>query len=358
VGVPVVDIHTVGAGGGSIAWLDDAGSLRVGPRSAGADPGPVCYGEGSEITVTDANLLLGRMSAAHFLGGAMKLDVDRANDHMLTFANDLGMPVDEAAEGVLRVANATMERAIRVISVERGHDPRRFALVAFGGAGPMHACDLASGMSIPNVIVPRNAGVLSALGLLLADVAKDFSQTVLLAAEGLSPEKLDSLFAPMQERAVGILRDEGFALERIGLERLLDMRYVGQSYEVTVVATGDFAKAFHDEHFKLYGHSNESRPVEVVNIRLAAKGSVDPPRFARREETGEDAGDAILERKTAVFDGKSVETPVYDRSALRPGNKFAGPAIVVETSATTVVAPDFEASVDGYDNLILSCAAD
>ncbi len=357
VGVPVIDIHTVGAGGGSIARLDDAGSLRVGPQSAGARPGPVCYGRGKKITVTDANLCLGRMSVDQFLGGAMRLKVDRAHDHMLKFANDLGISADEAAEGILKVANATMERAIRVISVERGHDPRRFALVAFGGAGPMHACDLARGMSIPNVIVPDNAGALSALGLLLADVAKDFSQTVLVGAERLPPERLDSLFAPLEGRAVEILRGEGFAPERIGLARLLDMRYVGQSYEVTVPASGDFAKTFHDEHFRLYGHSNASRPAEVVNVRLAARGKIEPPEFVRREETGEDPGKAILEKKTAVFDGSRLETPVYYRPMLTPGNRFAGPAIVVETSATTVVSPDFEAKVDGYGNLILRLAS-
>ncbi len=276
---------------------------------------------------------------------------------MLRFANDLGMSADEAAEGVLKVANAAMERAIRVISVERGHDPRRFALVAFGGAGPMHACDLARGMSIPTVIVPENAGVLSALGLLLADVAKDFSQTVLLEAEDVSPERLDSLFAPMEARAVDVLRAEGFAHERIGLRRLLDIRYVGQSYEVTVPAAGDFTNAFHAEHFRLYGHSNASRPVEVVNVRLAARGKVEPPEFVCYEETGEDSGHAVRERKTAVFDGRKLKTPVYYRPMLRPGNKFPGPAIVVETSATTVVPPDFEASVDGYGNLILTPAS-
>ena len=307
--------------------------------------------------MTDANLLLGRMLADQLLGGALPLDVDRARGHMLKFANDLGMPADEAAEGVLKVANAAMERAIRVISVERGHDPRRFALVAFGGAGPMSACDLARSMSIPNVIVPQYAGALSALGLLLADVAKDFSQTVLVGAEALCPERLDSLFAPLERRAMGILQGEGFEPDAIGLERLLDMRYIGQSFTVTVPATGDFERTFHDEHFRLYGHSNPSRPAEAVNVRLAARGKVEPPEFARREAAGEDPKDAVLQMGTAVFDGKNVEAPVYDRVELRPGNKFAGPAIVVEKSATTVVAPDFVAKVDGYGNLILSPAA-
>lgn len=353
VGVPVVDIHTVGAGGGSIAWLESAGSLHVGPSSAGADPGPVCYGKGSEITVTDANLCLGRMSAGHFLGGSMRLDLDRAEAQMLKFANDLGVSVDDAAEGVLKVANATMERAIRVISVERGHDPRRFALIAFGGAGPMHACDLARSLSIPKIIVPSNAGVLSALGLLLADVAKDFSQTVLLKADEVSPQRLNSLFAPLEQRANEALEGEGFTPERIKLERLLDMRYVGQSYEVTVSAESDFVGAFHAEHLRLYGHSNTSRPVELVNVRLAARGKTEPPEFARGKETSEIPVGALLARERSVFDGARVEAPVYDRVALRPGNRFCGPAIVVETSATTVVAPDYDAKVDPYGNLIM-----
>jgi N-methylhydantoinase A len=360
VGVPVVDIHTVGAGGGSISWLDEAGSLRVGPKSAGADPGPVCYGRGSEITVTDANLLLGRMSAEHFLGGAMPLDFDRAERHMLKFANDLGLSVGDAAEGVLKVANAVMERAVRVISVERGHDPRRFALVAFGGAGPMHACDLARSLSIPNIIIPNNAGVLSALGLVLADVSKDFSRTVLLQVEDVSPEKLDSLFAPLEKQAAATLASEGFTPERIRLDRQLDMRYVGQSYEVTVAAGPDFLNAFHAEHFRLYGHSSASRPAELVNIRLAAVGATDKPELARAEVSDDKvsgSGDAVLERKLSIFEGASFETPIHDRTALGPGDLICGPAIIVELSATTVVAPDFEARVDAFGNLIMKSTA-
>jgi N-methylhydantoinase A len=358
VGVPVADIHTVGAGGGSIAWLDSAGSLRVGPKSAGADPGPACYGSGTEIAVTDANLYLGRLSAEHFLGGAMTLDVDRVQKHMLKFANDLGMSPEEAAEGIIEVANATMERAIRVISIERGYDPRRFALIAFGGAGPMHACDLARSISIPEVIVPGNAGVLSALGLLLADVVKDFSQTVLLPAEEMSQQQLDFLFTPLEARAADLLRAEGFATDRIGLERLLDMRYIGQSYEVTVPGDNDFTSAFHAEHLHLYGHSSASRPAEIVNVRLTARGKTESPEFPCDEKAGETADGAVLEIGRSVFGRTKLETPVYDRAALRPGNRFGGPAIVVETSTTTVVPPDYETRVDSHGNLILTARID
>jgi N-methylhydantoinase A len=227
-----------------------------------------------------------------------------------------------------------MERAIRVISVQRGHDPRRFSLVAFGGAGPMHACDLASSMAIPNIIIPNNAGVLSALGLLVADVAKDFSQTVLLRADDVSPSRLDSLFAP--------------------LSKFLDIRYVGQSYEVTVPASADFLAAFHSEHSRLYGHSNASRPAELVNVRLAARGLVEPPEFARGKPTRAIPENAVLGMLQTVFDGEKVKAPIYDRAALRPGNRFCGPAIVVEMSATTVVGPGYRVEVDLYGNIIMS----
>ncbi len=354
VAIPVVDIHTVGAGGGSIAWLDSARSLHVGPQSAGAEPGPVCYGAGTELTVTDANLCLGRMLADRFLGGGIKLDVDRARVHMLKFANYLGMSPEQAAEGIVRVANATMERAIRVISVERGYDPRRFALVAFGGAGPMHACSLARALAIQHIIIPQNAGVLSALGLLMADVRKDFSRTVLIKAEAVQKRELDSLFAALEGQAEHIFQGEGFSRARLVTERLLDMRYAGQSYEVTVPATEDFLSAFHREHFRLYGHSDDSREVEIVTVRLAASGPVERPQLLPQEETGKIAtAAAALVNHRAVFGGQEHRTPVYDRAQLRPGNELSGPAVIVEMSATTVIEPDFACKVDAFGNLLI-----
>ncbi|MBI5115135.1 hydantoinase/oxoprolinase family protein [Candidatus Poribacteria bacterium] len=357
IGIPVVDIHTVGAGGGSIAWLDSAGSLRVGPQSAGAEPGPVCYGQGRSLTVTDANLCLGRLCASRFLGGRITLDFDRANEHMLKFANDLGIPADMAAEGILRVANATMERAIRVISVERGHDPRNFSLVAFGGAGPMHACDLARALCIPRIVIPRNAGVLSAFGLLIADVSRDFSKTVLLRAEDTSIPQLDTLFSPLEEQALEELTREGFSREEIILERRLDARYVGQSYEVTIPAGGDFLSCFHSEHLRLYGHSNGAWPVEIVNVRLAAAGRVEKPQFSPVEETRDSFCSAVVGKSRMVFGDLKVDAPIYDRSELHGGNRFRGPALVVEMSATTVVTPEFEAGVDSYGNIIMTRSA-
>jgi N-methylhydantoinase A len=356
--VPVVDIHTVGAGGGSVAWLDSAGSLHVGPQSAGAKPGPVCYGVGSELTVTDANLCLGRMLPDRFLGGAIRLDLDRARSHMLKFSNHLGMSLEQTAEGILKVANATMERAIRVISMERGHDPRRFALVAFGGAGPMHACDIARALAIPDIVIPQNAGALSAFGLLMADVKKDFSHTILVGAEEADFNRVTSFFSPLEDKARRVLTEEGFGGDRIVLERFLDLRYVGQSYEVTVPATENFLPTFHKEHFRLYGHSDISRGVELVNVRLSARGLIDRPKFFPHEEPGEIADEAFVGFSDAVFELNKQKTAIYDREALRPGNRVSGPAIITEMTATTVVAPGFTARVDGYGNLLISMRQD
>jgi N-methylhydantoinase A/oxoprolinase/acetone carboxylase beta subunit len=354
IGIPVVDIHTVGAGGGSIAYLDAAGALHVGPRSAGAVPGPVCYGRGTELTVTDANLCLGRIYPRFFLGGRMHLNVARMQERMQEFANTLEMTLGEAAEGMLRVANAIMERAIRVISVERGHDPRQFSLIAFGGAGPMHACELARSLRIPTVIVPKNAGVLSTLGLLMADVVKDFSHTVLIAEDAISVSALDSLLSQLERHAVGVLRAEGFGADRCILERFLDVRYSGQSYEVTVPMTPNFIADFHSEHQRLYGYSNTSWPVDLVNIRLAARGVTESPALQRSAETGGHPENALLSREQVVFDGTARETSVYGREKLEAGMQFQGPAIVVEMSATTVIPPDYEARVDEYGNILLN----
>ncbi|RJP72747.1 MAG: hydantoinase/oxoprolinase family protein [Candidatus Abyssobacteria bacterium SURF_17] len=358
IAIPAVDIHTVGAGGGSIAWLDPARLLHVGPQSAGADPGPVCYGQGTDLTVTDANLCLGRLAADHPLAGFMRLDVDRAREYMLKFAKDLQMPPLNAAEGILKIVNATMERAIRVISVERGHDPRQFSLVAFGGAGPMHACDLARALAIPTIIIPDDAGVLSAFGLLMGDIVKDFSQTVLLRVGESPAEHLDEVFSPLEEQARDALNAEGFRPDEIELQRLLDLRYAGQSYEVTVPALSDFLTLFHSEHLRLYGHSNPVRPVELVNVRLRAIGRAQKPRLAPMTEKEELTRDSAVGSSQAIFDGRTYKTPVYERSMLHWGNQFRGPALVTEMSSTTVVAPAFEARVDRYGNIIMTSVTD
>jgi N-methylhydantoinase A/oxoprolinase/acetone carboxylase beta subunit len=259
--VPMLDIHSVGAGGGSVAWLDSAGALRVGPHSAGAQPGPVCYGEGEQVTVTDANLVLGRIDPARFLGGRMQLDLERCRHYMARFAATLGVSPEQAARAIVNVANSNMERAIRVVSVERGHDPREFALLSFGGAGAQHACELAERLEIPAVIVPRHAGVLSALGMLAADCVRDYSQSVLTKPAG-------PVFADLETRAAEELAGQGFT--EVVLERHIDLRYRGQSYEITV--PWEKRATFHELHRRLYGYDHREREVEQVTARVKATG--------------------------------------------------------------------------------------
>jgi N-methylhydantoinase A/oxoprolinase/acetone carboxylase beta subunit len=351
--MPIIDIHTVGSGGGSIAFLDEGGALRVGPRSAGADPGPVCYGRGDEVTVTDANLVLGRLDPDSLLGGAMKLYPERARRAMEKFAARLGLSSARLAEGIIRVADATMERAIRVISVERGFDPRDFALLSFGGAGGMHACSLSARLRIPTVIVPKNAGVLSALGMLLSDVVKDFSRSVLKTGEAARPPALERLFASLLERARPAIRGEGFAPGRVRLFRFLDVRYVGQSYEITVPFSRDYRRAFDAAHLRLYGYSDEKRSVEVVNLRVKAVGLTSKPALARLPARGADPSAARVARRPMVFEGRSWPADIFRRDRLRPGHVFRGPALVCDYESTSVVAPGFVGRVDGFGNLIL-----
>jgi N-methylhydantoinase A/oxoprolinase/acetone carboxylase beta subunit len=262
--VPMLDIHSVGAGGGSIAWLDSAGALRVGPHSAGAQPGPACYGEGEDITVTDANLALGRIDPARFLGGRMRLDAGRCRHFLERFAGRLGVSAEQAARAIVNVANSNMERAIRKVSVERGHDPREFALLSFGGAGAQHACELAERLEIPAVIVPRHAGVLSALGMLVADCVRDYSQSVLAKSAA-------GAFAELEARAAEEFADEGFP--EVVYERFVDLRYRGQSYEITL--PWQQREKFDELHRRLYGYDHHGREVEQVTARVKAVGVVD-----------------------------------------------------------------------------------
>lgn len=362
--VPMIDIHTVGAGGGSIARVDAGGALVVGPESAGSRPGPVCYGQGDRITVTDAHLALGRLDADHFLGGRMHLDTERMKARLADLAGELGLSPEEAAAGILRVANSNLEKATRQISIERGHDPRRFALLAFGGAGPLHACELAAELQIPRVIVPRYPGVLSALGMLAADVVKDYSQTLLARTDDLDPALLERAFAPLEEAGWEELRREGFADDRIVAERELDLRYRGQSYELVVplarrTAAGnepsDLAAAverFHDLHRQRFGHSNPAAPTEIVNVRLRMIGLTEKPAFAEQPRRAVNPTTGRVGRRTAIF-GDSVETDLFQRADLLPGQELRGPAIVFQLDATTVIPPGWTGAVDGYLNLIL-----
>ena len=351
--LPMIDIHTVGSGGGSIAARDAGGALRVGPQSAGAEPGPVCYGKGEEVTVTDANLLLGRLDPERFLGGTMPLFPDRSHRALQRFASRLKLDPYALAEGIIRVADATMERAVRVISVERGFDTRDFALLSFGGAGGMHACSLAQKLRIPTVIVPKNAGVLSALGMLLSDTVKDYSLSVLRAGDEISASEFNRLFQPLLREASRDLSREGFAKSQMKLLRLLDVRYIGQSYELTVPFSSGFRGDFHRLHLRRYGYADEGRLVEVVNLRVKALGVTKKPRLAEIETRGEDPKPARIDRRVMRFDGRSYGADVYDREKLGAGNVVCGPALILDYESTAVVPPLFVCRVDRFGNLIL-----
>ena len=353
--LPVIDIHTVGAGGGSIAHVDSGGALRVGPRSAGAVPGPVCYGVGEELTVTDANLLLGRLDPDFFLGGRMALDAARVDRIATSVARSLKLSVDALAEGVVRVANANMERAIRVVSVERGHDPRAFSLVAFGGAGGMHACEIARALEIATVVVPRHAGVLSALGMLAADVTRDYSASVLTPAADISHRQLVERIDPLVGRARKELAGEGFSTRQIRVIEQIDVRYSGQSYEITLPFTKTFAREFHQRHGKLYGYSNPDRAVEIVAVRVQAAGVTQKPKLPFTKPKPHRARPQAT--RSARFDGAARKTAYFRWPDLRPGAQASGPAVIGGPEATAVIPPGWRFRIDGFGNVICTHTA-
>ena len=348
--LPVIDIHSVGAGGGSIAHIDSGGALRVGPRSAGAVPGPACYGLGTELTVTDANLLLGRLDPEQFLGGRMALDVERARRIAADVGRRVGLDEPALAEGVVRIANASMERAIRVVSVQRGIDPRDFALLAFGGAGGMHACAIAETLGIGTVIVPRHAGVLSALGMLLADAIKDHALTILRAGDAIDAAELDALFAPLVEAAGRDLAREGFPPERIHVERRLDVRYAGQSYELAVPMAPGFRDAFDRRHAQTYGYADPRRAIEIVTLRVVAVGRTDKPALPRAEAPASIAEPYRVGE--ARFGGALIATGFFRWRDLAPGATGDGPAVIAGGEATVVVPRGFRFRLDAFANVV------
>ena len=357
VGVPMLEIHTVGAGGGSLARFDAGGLLRVGPESAGADPGPICYGRGIQPTVTDANLLLGRLRPARFLGGEFTLDLERTRRVTAEWLKKQKskLSLEQFSAGVVRVVNANMERALRVVSIERGYDPRDFALVAFGGAGGLHACELAEALGIPTVIVPSMPGALSAIGILESDVVKDFSRTVLWRAGGRLPRKeLEKEFRKLEAAVRKELSSEGWR-GKPRCERSLDLRYRGQGYELNIAAVGDALAQFHDEHQRRYGYHHAGREIEIVTLRVRARlrdshERIDGREAARMEAT---ARIAPVERARVVFQERAVITPVYERGDLRPSRVLKGPAVITEYSATSVVPPGRKFKVDDAGNLLI-----
>ena len=367
VAVSVMDIHTVGAGGGSIARVDEGGSLRVGPESAAADPGPACYGRSLLPTVTDAHVVLGHFGGAGLLGGDFTLDEERSRKAMVQLASEMAKAAQarvtaiEAAQGVLSVTNTNMERALRRISVERGYDSREFTLLPFGGAGALHAIDLARALRIPRVIVPRAAGALSAIGVLTADVVKDHSRTIMLELQSDIKRKLDETFKQMELSAAAALRREGFPSSKQLHERSLALRYKGQSFELEIKKTsGDIAAGFHNAHLKRYGYAQESNIIEVVSARLRSTGIVEKlaaqrspsARSSRRKEFAE-----AVRNVDAYVDGKKRRVAVYRRAELTPGARLRAPCIVTEYSSTTLIPQDANAELDGYGNLIIQTGA-
>jgi N-methylhydantoinase A len=352
----------VGAGGGSLARFDSGGSLRVGPESAGADPGPICYGRGTEPTVTDANLLLGRLRPDRFLGGEFTLNIERArritSEWLKKQKQASRMSIEQFSAGVVRVVNANMERALRVVSIERGYDPREFALVAFGGAGGLHACELAEALAIPMVMIPARPGALSAFGILVSDVVKDYSCTLLWRLSDSSAQaKLQREFRKLETAA-----QKEFHAERwngaLHYERSFDLRYRGQGYELNLPVGKNVSARFHDEHQRRYGYHHAGREIEVVTLRLRAllrapQSQYKPTRVRRKAARNPSLGMALVERASVFFHHSGASTPVLERGDLVAGRRMRGPAVITEYSATTVIPPGKQFWTDASENLLI-----
>lgn len=345
IAVPMLDIHTAGAGGGSIARFDAGGMLHVGPESAGSVPGPICFGKGEAPTVTDANLLLGRLDTDSFLGGNVRLDEERTRHWMEKAKGDVDT-VERFAAGIVQVIETSMAKAIRVVSVERGLDPRDFTLVAFGGGGPVHACSLAHTLRVPRVLVPALPGALSAVGILLADTVREYSRTVMLPSDA----PLDTVFVEMEERAAADFAAEDLAGTPV---RSVDLRYHGQGYELNVQHGPEMMETFHALHAQRYGFSSINRPVEVVNVRVRMVAAAEPFEPVLEPLIEGDGSQAFVKSRQVYFNGDFHETRVYDRELLRPGDTIAGPAIVSEYSSATILPPADVLRVDGLRNLVI-----
>ncbi len=365
---PMLDIHTVGAGGGSIAYVDGGGLLKVGPRSAGAAPGPVCYDNGNqEPTVTDANVVLQTLNPRHLLGGRMAVRQDLAKAAIGRLADRLGLDLMATAQGILSVVVANMARAIRVISVQRGHDPRDYTLAAFGGAGPLHAAQLAKELEVGRILVPRNPGILCAMGLLLTDLRTDFAITRLRTLGAAALPDLQQAFVTLHQQAAAWFDGGGIAPEARRVGRSVDMRYAGQNYELSVplpdgaitAATLDrLADGFAEVHQRMYGFVADDEPVQLVTCRIEATGLVRKAAFQPRPMQSEDASAAVVGRRDVWLAeaGGFVACPVYDRDRLEAGNRICGPAVIEQMDATTIVPPGMTAHVEPYLNVILELA--
>jgi N-methylhydantoinase A len=365
VAVPMLEIHTVGAGGGSIARFDEGGALRVGPESAGAMPGPLCYGRGLKPTVTDAHAVLGHLGDAGLLGGTFSLDIQRARAQMQKVVQQSGVrfrTVKAFAQGIIAVANAVMEKAIRVISVERGHDPRDYTLIAFGGAGGLHACDLAAALEMRGVLIPIFPGGSSALGILQADVVKELSQTIFLPTEEMlrAPRQLQNIFKRLEAESIRVLDAEGFPRDKMRYQHSLDMRYIGQAYELNIPVGPlssigrDVNLAFHRAHEMRYGYHHKNKQAEIVNVRCRATGITDKPPSQKLASRSRAKPLLPMQTVQLLFQGRTHKTAMYRRENLRASDIFSGPAIVAEYSATTLIPPDWKVRLDNYGQLLLT----
>ena len=357
----MIGIHTIGAGGGSLARIDSGGLLRVGPESAGADPGPVAYGKGDQITVTDAHIFLGHLHPDFFLGGEMQLFPERiepaleALTQQLNQATERSLSLEDVAEGILDIVNTQMENAIRVISLQKGFDTRDFALVSFGGSGGLHACHLAKALMIPRVLVPSDPGLLSAAGILAADIVKDTSRTVLLNSGSAETDgELQSIFQELDAQVQGLLSKEGFSGDSLEVHRSLDLRYPGQAYELNVPYSDDYPASFHRLHEQHYGYSNPGLDLEIVTLRVRGTGLSPAPETPRLPIDSEyPLPEALMHEKQMLVGGRTVPTKIFSRQWLRSGNRISGPAVVAEYSSTTLIPEGFEARVDEWLNLVI-----
>jgi N-methylhydantoinase A len=357
IGIPVLDIHTIGAGGGSIAWVDAGGALRIGPESAGADPGPACYGIGDFPTVTDANLILGRMTEDNFLGGRKKLDKSRSQKVLKELGHQIGLDAFQTALGVIEIVNTHMERALRIISVERGHDPKEYSLISFGGAGGLHAADLARRLNIPRIIIPPMAATLSAFGMLVSDVIQDHSKTVMLPGDSSVVKISDELETLVQAGLPSII-EEGILEKDITIERLLDIRYAGQSYELTLPFSDSIIEDFHRVHRYWYGYDRPDETIEIVNVWIRLIGHLKPPKLTSKQLVSSDPSAAFLENCPIIVgvEGEWQIVPFYKGEKLAAGNQIPGPAIIVWDDTSVYLGPGDQGMVDKYLNTIIKVA--
>lgn len=362
---PFIDLAEISAGGGTIIWIDTGGALKVGPISAGAEPGPACYGlGGKDPTLTDANLLLGRLNPMYLLGGQMKVYSDLAKKAFLEkITKEIGLDPIEAAIGAIRIANSLMSRIMRIVSVERGIDPRDLSLIAFGGAGPMHACSLAEELEFKQIFIPRIPGLFSAIGLLAVDFKHTFLRSVRKMVHEIELEKLEEEFKKLELSGQKILEEEGVSRDRIYFRRFIDMRYWGQGYELLIPCESlsdeqkltALTERFHRTHEEKYGYCMREEPVEVVNLRLEAIGFMEKPKMRKIEQKQIELREVLLGKRRVYFESEDdfIETPVIDRLRLTAGTKIDGPTIIEQYDTTTVVYPDWFVEVDDYGNLVL-----